>query len=170
MKNRNKAPENRIGQKAQIGVPALLIVTLLILLSPANLLAEPVPADQETPVPSFFIGTDPFLPFIEPPRDEKPDGAVPGTAPSRPGEPAFRTPLQRLTLQEIRLLGIVIGGDSKLAVVRDGKGIVHDLFEGTAVGMNEGRVLEIQQDRVIIEETVRDPEGVTQRQTVLKIE
>lgn len=179
MKNQNKTPEKQMNEAVTKRVPMSQIITVMALMFimlitgiPVCSVAATEPEQQRTDVPSPVIGTDPFLPFIEPPREERPDVGAAGVVGATLSEkPAFRTPLQLLTTQEIRLLGIVIGGDRRLAVVQDGRGIVHDLSEGTAVGMSDGRVLEILQDRVIIEETVRDPSGEQQRrQTVLRIE
>ena len=177
MKNHNRAPEKQKGGAAETRFPmtrflsaTVLMVFMLFPGLPACY-AETDPAPEPAAIPSPLIRIDPFVPFIEPPKDDRPDARVAeaGTAPAR--ETAFRTPLQLLTMQEITLVGIVIGGERKLAVVRDGRGIVHDLYEGMAVGMSDGRVLEILQDRVIIEETLQDPSGRKQsHRTVLRIE
>lgn len=152
----------------------LTVLVVLVLLSPAWTRGETEGLQSTTDVRVRSISVDPFVPFVEPPREEEPTvaGAVTEAKEgTRPAEPEFRTPLERLTVKELRLAGIVIGGDEKLAVVEDARGIAHDLYEGTAVGMNNGRVTEILTDRVIIEEYRADGEGAMQAErTILRIE
>ena len=114
---------------------------------------------------------DPFVPFIRAmPRAER-EAAGREESTEETGEPLFRTPLERLTLSEIRIVGIVISGGRRLAVVEDPRGTFHDLFPGTAVGVNERKVVEILEDHVIIMEKERDTEGAaTEVRRILRLE
>jgi len=61
-------------------------------------------------------------------------------------------PLQRVGIENFRLVGI-IGNDAKrLAIVEDATKKFYPLFKGTYIGTKNGRVVEIMSDRVIVEE------------------
>jgi Tfp pilus assembly protein PilP len=99
---------------------------------------------------------DPFGPFIvtdpEPKvrKEEKP--VKKEAVKSRP-----LSPLQQKEIEVFRLVGI--GGNEKrrIATVEDGIAKkIYPLFMGTHIGPNEGRVVEILPDRVIVEERIED--------------
>lgn len=112
---------------------------------------------------------DPFVPFVK--AQPKPERTTARREPLHSvTEPVFRTPLELLTLQEIRLVGIVIGRGTKLAVVEDNKGTYYDIYIGTAVGMDGGKVIDILEDHVVIEEQEQDESGeVTKKQSKLRL-
>ncbi|NVM21455.1 MAG: pilus assembly protein PilP [Desulfobacterales bacterium] len=66
------------------------------------------------------------------------------------------TPLQRIDLSQLKLVGIVISptGDKALVEGPSGKGYI--ISKGTYVGTNFGRVKRILRDRIIVEEEVED--------------
>lgn len=76
-------------------------------------------------------------------------------------------PLQRLSLSELRLIGIVWGGFGFGAIVQtpDGKG--YTLRKGTRVGINSGIVRRITQEEVVIRETATDIFGETKTSTIV---
>lgn len=130
--------------------------------------AEPTSSTNRQSYTSEF---DPFVPFIIlPPKDEiSPGGAVGGTE-LEEGR-VFKTPFERIALQEIRLVGIVVSAEKKMAVVEDRAGKFYDLFPGTAVGVNEGKVVEIGEDHVVIVEKERDIDGrVKEQRRILRME
>ncbi len=179
MRKQTRAPEKTDGVRCECGCRSvfravLTVLVALVLLSPAWTRGETDGLKSTTDVRVRSISVDPFVPFVEPPREEEPEAAGAVTeakGDTRPAEPEFRTPLERLTVKELRLAGIVIGGGEKLAVVEDAGGTAHDLYEGTAVGMNNGRVVDILTDRVIIEEYREDGTDAAQAErTTLKIE
>jgi type IV pilus assembly protein PilP len=88
---------------------------------------------------------DPFRPFIETDLAKKKKIEV--------KKKSFAiSPLQRADIEEFKLVGI--GGDAhhRTAVVEQGKGKYYPLFKGSWIGQNNGRVVEILSDRVIVEE------------------
>ncbi|GIX46326.1 MAG: hypothetical protein KatS3mg131_0537 [Candidatus Tectimicrobiota bacterium] len=70
-----------------------------------------------------------------------------------------RGPLERYDLSALQLVGIVWGGLGRLAIIRapDGKG--YFVRVGTYVGENGGRVVAIEDDRLVLEERYVDAEG-----------
>jgi type IV pilus assembly protein PilP len=66
------------------------------------------------------------------------------------------TPLQKLSLAQLKVVGVILlPGDNK-ALVEDPAGKSYIVREGTYVGQNYGRVKEIQKDKVIVEEELED--------------
>jgi type IV pilus assembly protein PilP len=90
---------------------------------------------------------DPFKPFIELEIDLKKKLEHPKVLPI--------SPLQRVGVDQFRVVGI--GGDehSKIAMVQDFKGKFYPIFLGTYIGLNSGRVVQILADRVIVEEKAK---------------
>jgi Tfp pilus assembly protein PilP len=90
---------------------------------------------------------DPFKPFIDLEIDLK-------KKLERPRALSIN-PLQRVSIDQFRVVGI--GGDehSKIAMVQDYKGKFYPIFLGTYIGLNSGRVVQILADRVIVEERTK---------------
>ncbi|MDQ7032058.1 MAG: pilus assembly protein PilP [Desulfonauticus sp.] len=82
------------------------------------------------------------------------------------------TPLERIDVTQLRLEGILWSSDPHLtrAVVElpDGKCFI--LKQGTVVGQNDGRVIKITPDKVIVKEKVMDIFGnLKNREVILKL-
>lgn len=78
------------------------------------------------------------------------------------------TPLQRVHISDLKLVGILWGSFGFRALVQTPDGRSHPLVIGTLVGRNRGVVKKIFSDRVIIEESYRDQVGeVKEREVVL---
>lgn len=73
--------------------------------------------------------------------------------------PKIKTPLQRYSLDQLKVVGIIGGGNVRKALLEDdvGKGYVVEV--GNAVGTEGGEITAIQKDRIIIESTYRDVLG-----------
>lgn len=100
---------------------------------------------------------DPFKPFLE--TEVQPAAKKEEKRP-RPG---VISPLQQAEVGQFRLVGISGSGSQRMAVVQDEAAKrFYPIFVGTAIGLNDGRVVEILPDRVIIEERFRD-EGAKPR-------
>jgi Tfp pilus assembly protein PilP len=69
------------------------------------------------------------------------------------------TPLEKLDLGQLKLVGIILSATGNRAIVEDaaGKGFV--LREGTYVGRNSGRVTKILKEKVVIEEEIENDDG-----------
>jgi type IV pilus assembly protein PilP len=117
---------------------------------------EKKPAETKTAPPYKYNPAgkaDPFKPFIERELAEKQRMAK--------AKPLPISPLQRAGIDQFRLVGI--SGDEKVrkAIVQDARGKVYPLFIGTYIGLNNGRVVEILADRVIVEEKFKARAGKT---------
>jgi Tfp pilus assembly protein PilP len=95
---------------------------------------------------------DPFDSLIK----EKPpaEAAGPIIEPDRP-----RGPLERFDLAALKLMGIVWGELGRRAIIRapDGKGYFATV--GMYLGQNGGKIVAIEDDRMVIEERYRDTDG-----------
>lgn len=96
---------------------------------------------------------DPFRPFIETDLEQKIKMlGRKGGGKSRP-----ISPLQLKDIGQFRLVGIAGDDKRRTAVVEDGAAKkIYPLYVGTYIGQNEGRVVEILPDRVIVRERIED--------------
>jgi len=117
---------------------------------PANQVPAPVAKEAETKEEAFVYVTegrrDPFVPLS---RIRRPIEAS--------DEPA--TPLQSYDLSQFRLAGVIVGkGASKaLVIAPDGKSYI--LSEGVKIGKNNGVILTISSESVVVEEKYYDFSG-----------
>jgi len=75
------------------------------------------------------------------------------------------TPLQRVELQQLALLGVVVGLEEPKAMVLAPGGKSYILKKGTKVGKNNGKVIDINSEGVFIEETYYDFAGQVKTNT-----
>ena len=61
-------------------------------------------------------------------------------------------PLQRMELEQFRIVGIAGNQLRRVAIVEDATKKFYPLFVGTHIGLRNGKVVEILADRVIVEE------------------
>ena len=69
------------------------------------------------------------------------------------------TPLQRISLSQLKLVGIILSPTGNKALVEEPSGKGYIISKGTYVGTNFGRVKKVLNDRVIVEEEVEDFSG-----------
>jgi type IV pilus assembly protein PilP len=74
---------------------------------------------------------------------------------------APRTPLEKIDLSQLKLVATVRAPSGNRALVEDGSGKGYIIKKGTYVGMNSGSVIEITNDRVVVEEEVDTALGET---------
>ena len=107
---------------------------------------------------------DPFEPFIDLNKGKKESKS--GKAENQ----EFLPPLQRYNIEEFKLVAIAGNSTRKVAIVENSKGKSYLLYRNTPIGMNEGRVVGIDDTQVIIMEQVRDAAGkISPRRVVLKL-
>jgi type IV pilus assembly protein PilP len=81
-----------------------------------------------------------------------------------------RTPLERIELSQLKLVGIIVSPDGNKALLEDATGKGYVISNGSYIGTNAGKVVEIQKDRVIVAEEVQDARGnVTIQRKELKL-
>jgi len=103
---------------------------------------------------------DPFKPFIK--------KETPG---QKSASLKFLSPLQRYDMEQLKLIGIMAGANNKRrAIVQDPKGKSYILMKGTLIGQRNGRVTEILDDQVIVEEkTGEDSRRVKTKRIILDL-
>lgn len=110
---------------------------------------------------------DPFKPFLNKP-EPKPVESQQGPQRRTP-----RTPLERIAIGQLKLTAIMhlVSGDQSLALVEDNNGKGYIVKTGTYIGEQGGRVAEINESKLIIEEDYKDVFGKTSvRQIELKLQ
>ncbi len=82
-----------------------------------------------------------------------------------------KTPLERIDISQLKLTAVITAPSGNKALVEEatGKGYVVKL--GTGIGTRWGKVVEIQQDRIIVEEETQDAMGNwTKRKREIKLQ
>ncbi len=79
----------------------------------------------------------------------------------RPDTQRIKGELEQLPLESLSLVGTLQFADEKTptALIDDGQGKIHKVTKGQYLGQDFGRVAEISEDTVFIEETVQDEQG-----------
>ncbi len=90
---------------------------------------------------------DPFKPFIQLTGGREYARNVP------------LTPLQKYDISQLKLVAVIINSQENIALVEDSSGKGYFLKKGTSVGKNEGKVIRILKDRVIVQEVSEDIPG-----------
>lgn len=106
---------------------------------------------------------DPFAPLIQ----EKPPALPEPRKPEKPRR--ILTPLEKMTLNQLKLVAVVMGENLKIAMVEEASGKGYEVGIGTYMGKNRGQVVDIQFDRIVIKEMAADANGImTERFQELK--
>jgi type IV pilus assembly protein PilP len=114
----------------------------------------PEPAKGLTGVPEKYDPadkTDPFEPLFQP----KPVLAKKKKRKKR----LPQTPLERIDLSQLRLVGIIMAASGNRALVEESSGKGYVIKRGTYIGTNSGKVVKIKKEVVIIEEEFEDVFG-----------
>lgn len=98
----------------------------------------------------------PFTPLFQ--KEEKNDMVVESDSQQR----AFLTPLERISLGQLQLSGIIRATSGNRAIVTDATGKGYVIKKGTYIGLNSGKVEEIVDDRVVVVETIGGRRSVTE--------
>ena len=137
--------------------------------------ATPTPATVEVAavtankrMPYNPVGkVDPFAPLYKEEVEKQPEKVV--VKPKAPERP--RTPLEKLDLGQLKLTAIVTTKNQRRALVEEasGKGYVVEI--GTKIGLERGSVVEIEEDRIVIEHQGEDDFGKAEsRKRELKLQ
>lgn len=98
---------------------------------------------------------DPFAPLYKEETEKKAEEIV--TKPKGPERP--RTPLEKLDLGQLKLTAIVTSNGLKRALVEEASGKGYVVTVGTKIGLERGTVIEIAQERIVIEHQKEDDFG-----------
>ncbi len=110
---------------------------------------------QKEGVPAHYNPQGRINPF-EPLFRDEPE-ALPLTAKKKRRVP--RTPLERIDLGQLKLVGIIVASSGNRALVQEASGKGYIIKEGTYIGLHSGKVTEIKKDRVVIEEETDEVVG-----------
>jgi Tfp pilus assembly protein PilP len=77
------------------------------------------------------------------------------------------SPLQRGSIRQFKLIGIIGDERQKIATVEDANRKFYPLFIGSVIGENKGKVTQILSDRIFVEETVQIQKGKTRVNRVM---
>ena len=81
-----------------------------------------------------------------------------------------RTPLEKIDLSQLRLVGIITASSGNKALVEESNGKGYVIRTGTYIGTNAGKVVKIQSNKVIVAEEYEDVVGnVTLKNKELKL-
>jgi Tfp pilus assembly protein PilP len=81
-----------------------------------------------------------------------------------------RTPLERIDISQLKLVGIILAKSGNRALVEEASGKGYVIKTGTYLGTNSGKVVKIEKDKVIVAEEYEDVLGnVTTRNTEIKL-
>lgn len=77
----------------------------------------------------------------------------------RPDVNRRKEPLEAFPLDTLRMVGTVEKEGKKWALVVDKDGTIYRLTTGNYIGQNEGRIYEINEEKMLINEIIPDPSG-----------
>jgi type IV pilus assembly protein PilP len=136
---------------AEVVEPAVTVATVTVTEDrPPSIVDKMKDGD---PLPYNPLGKiDPFEPLF---KDE------PELAPSKSKREKRipRTPLENIDLGQLKLVGVILASSGNRALVQEASGKGYIIKEGTYIGVNSGKVTEIKNDRVIVEEEIEDVVG-----------
>ena len=66
------------------------------------------------------------------------------------------TPLEKISISQLKLAAVMLAPSGDRALVEEASGKGYVITQGTYIGMNSGRVVDILMDRIIIEEMGQD--------------
>jgi type IV pilus assembly protein PilP len=110
---------------------------------------------------------DPFMPLFK----EGPEAKAEISQKVEREKRIPRTPLERIDLGQLKLVGIIQSPKGNKGLVEEASGKGYIISMGTYMGTNGGKVIEISKDRVIAEEEVDDVLGkLTLQKRELKLQ
>jgi Tfp pilus assembly protein PilP len=146
-----QAPEAAAGKAAPETVPAPAET------APAPAEAESESKTEEAEPEHARLKRDPFKSFVEargPVLTDKSSKVL--------------TPLQRYKLEQLKVVGIVMGAETNKALLEDDVGKGYVVTVGDLVGDQEGKITAIEKDRLVIEESYRDVMGELKVRRIVK--
>lgn len=111
---------------------------------------------------------NPFIPLF---KDEKKEAPIDGPDKSKRKKRAPRTPLERIGLDQLKLVAIIRAPSGNSALVEDNSGKGFIIKKGTYVGLNAGIVTQINPNNVVVEEELETLMGeLTLQNTEIKLQ
>ena len=123
------------------------------------------PKLRSTTIPKAYDATGKIDPF-EPLYREKPVSVKEKKRKKR----IPQTPLERIALSQLKLVGIIVASSGNRALVEESTGKGYVIKKGTYIGVNSGKVVQIKKEKVVVEEEFEDVFGKTKlRQREIKL-
>ena len=123
------------------------------------------PKMESTTIPKAYEAKDKIDPF-EPLVKEKPEIVKKKKNKKR----IPQTPLERIDLSQLKLVGIIMASSGNRALVEESSGKGYVIKKGTYIGINSGKVVNIKKEKVVVEEEFEDVFGKTKlRQREIKL-
>lgn len=101
---------------------------------------------------------DPFIPVVDVEVVTKRGYSGP-----RPDESRIKEPLESFSLDTLRMMGTMEQGENHWVLIQDPDGLLHRLSVGNYLGLNNGRIIDLSDERIEIVELVPDGNGWQQR-------
>ena len=129
----------------------------------------PQTTESKTGASEIAMATAPDKPGLPPPYDPKDkvdpfeplfkeEPEMPKTPSNRPKR-IPRTPLEKIALNQLKLVGIIVAPSGNRALVQESSGKGYIIKKGTYIGTNAGKVVEIEKEKVVVEEEFTDIVG-----------
>jgi Tfp pilus assembly protein PilP len=81
-----------------------------------------------------------------------------------------RTELEKIDLSQLKLVGIILASNGNKALVEESNGKGYVIKKGTYIGTNTGKVVQIDNNKVIVAEEFEDYRGnVVLKNTEIKL-
>jgi type IV pilus assembly protein PilP len=120
---------------------------------------DPLPQVKPYETYSYSAGQlrSPFLP-------DQPQGRAPASGP-RPDSARPKEYLEQFPLDTLKMAGTITLGGSSYGLLQTTDGLIHRVLPGQYVGQNDGRITEISEAGITVEELVADGIGGFYRRT-----
>jgi type IV pilus assembly protein PilP len=110
---------------------------------------------------------DPFEPLFK----EQPQVPLSTGTTAKRKKRIAQTPLERVALSQLKLSAIIRAATGNRALVVDATGKGYVVVNGTYIGLNSGKVIQIDKDRIVVEEEMENVLGeLTVQNTELKLQ
>jgi type IV pilus assembly protein PilP len=147
---------------AAVGATAELAAPLAV--APGEPSGPTAPNGDSAPAPEQALTTgsydpqgrfDPFAPLFKEQATAEATAASKGKHQKR----VPQTPLEKVALSQLKLSAIIRASAGHRALVADASGKGYVVQPGTYIGLNSGKVVQIERDRIVIEEEIEDLMG-----------
>lgn len=116
-----------------------------------------------------IVKVDPFMPLFKEEKPEPPKQV--DTAKKETKKRVPLTPLEKIDLSQLKLVGIIRSPSGDKALVEEANGKGYIVTKGTYIGINSGRIIGITENGIIVEEEIEDVLGkVIINKTELKLQ
>lgn len=120
--------------------------------------AKPASSFADSSIPAILQAEIQPADFVYNPTGKRdPFAPLDFSQPAAPLDP--RNPLTGFDYKELRLTSVLAGGNEPLAIVEDSAGRGFTVRQGTRIGKSGGEVIEIQRDKLVIQEPRTDSRG-----------